>query len=608
MPTPTALDAARKFRQELANQEAQAAERMATIYSRIYTGLLPEAQALGNELAAMETISRGKVLKLARVQSMLQQVKEQATRFGGTVQGEVLLIQNQAIEQGIDNALKLMELSMPDLPPDVRGSITGSFNRLPKDAVEAMAGLVGPDSPLKDKLDETFGEYVAGRVKDELLTGIAAGRSPIETTRRIERNLQNGLGSGLTSVLTTVRTAQIKSYQTANHATYRANAGVVKGWVWHAELDKSTCLSCIAMHGTVHDLDETLDDHHNGRCAPLPITFSYEDLGLDVPETVEPIESGEDWFNRQPASVQREMMGPGIYEEWEKGHFEFGDLSQRYNDPVYGEMWRQASLKELTEGGGETPSVSGRDFTAGYQETLKEIESIKANGEFYEGELQDALDKLELEKEISAGLRDIGLSPARMTEDDWTNAAQAFQNRAFDNLTYATEAQREAAGNLAAGRRFVDPGERRTIQVGGQDIEQKWTGGSAAAARRITQEINQSTKDEAQRYMGDRLREFGYDNGPEMGYEQQRRLLAKIGQGEEGDVTPRQQADALEIAYNPRAAKGMKFWEYYEISMVKGGREDEIQAPPDNRENFLPGFLTPKKKLPPARKGEEIDF
>jgi hypothetical protein len=40
-------------------------------------------------------------------------------------------------------------------------------------------------------------------------------------------------------------------------------------------------------------------------------------------------------------------MGPGMYEAWQAGEFDFKDLSRKYGDPIYGDMLRQASLKDL---------------------------------------------------------------------------------------------------------------------------------------------------------------------------------------------------------------------------------------------------------------------
>lgn len=608
MPRPTAIDAANRFREQLATQEAASAERMATVYARIYANLQRDAASLAEEIALIDQPSRAKILKLARTQQLLEQVKIQVGRFGGVVEGELTVIQDAAVRQGIDDALALMTASLPpDLPPQLQRALVGSFTRLPVDAIEAATGMMAEDSPLRQRLQDKFGKWTAEQVERHLVDGIAAGMNPRRIAALLENNLQEGLGSGLTSALSTIRTAQIKSYQTANFATYRANSDVVKGWVWHAELGPRTCLSCIAMHGTIHSLDEVMNDHHNGRCMAIPQTITYADLGLDIPDVVTPTESGESWFNRQPESAQREMMGPKLFESWQKNRFEFSQLSQRYNDPVYGELLRQTPLSDLESGISDRTRVSKTDFTDGYKQTLAEIDGIQEAGEFYDGELQEAKDKLEMEREISEGLRDLGLSPSRMTEEDWSNAASSFQDKAFNELTYATEAQREAAGNRAVGRQFVESSERKIIQIGGQDAEQKWTGGSATAARKATQEINASTKSRAQEYMAGRLEEMGYTNAGNMSYEQQRRLLTKIGKSEEGDVSPRQRADALEIAYNPRAAKGMKLWEYYEISMVKAGQADNIQPPPDNRENYIPGYLTSKKKQQ-KEIIEEIEF
>jgi hypothetical protein len=295
----------------------------------------------------METPNKDDIIALARMRAIQSQVREQVARFGGSiVTNEIATVQGSAIEAGIADALKLMEVSLPALPDDIRRQIIGSFARLPVDAVEAAAGLTGKDSPLNARLEELFGEYVAEQIENHIVDGIAKGQNPREIDRILRRNIQDGMGTGLTSVLTTIRTAQIKSYQIGNHATYLANNNIVKGWVWHAELG-SACLSCTAMHGTIHPLDEVLSDHHAGRCAPLPQTISYQDLGLDIEEVVQPIKSGEDWFNSQPVNVQREMMGPSMFQAWQDNKFQFNELSKPYEDAIYGQLLREASLKDI---------------------------------------------------------------------------------------------------------------------------------------------------------------------------------------------------------------------------------------------------------------------
>lgn len=338
-----------RFRRQLAQQEAVSAERMGNIWLGILRRLTPQVEALADDVAAMETPSRGKLTKLARMKRILRQVSEQAARFGQTVTTEIELVTNASIQQGLDDALRLMELSLPPLPGQTTSAITASFTRLPAEAVISAAGLLGDDSPLAIRLQDAYGEYVAQEVEKHLLDGIAAGQNPRRIASLLRRNLQNAGARGLTSALTTIRTAQIKSYQLANHSQYAANPRIVPEWTWVAALDDRTCMSCVAQHGTTHLYTETMNDHHNGRCAPVPKTISYADLGINVAEPVPEIERGEDWFKRQTAGVQREMMGPGKYNAWKDNQFEIRELSKPYTDDVYGELLRETPLRELVK-------------------------------------------------------------------------------------------------------------------------------------------------------------------------------------------------------------------------------------------------------------------
>ena len=106
----------------------------------------------------------------------------------------------------------------------------------------------------------------------------------------------------------------------------------------YAELDADTCLSCVAQHGTIHDLSEQLDDHYNGRCAALPY---IEEFGNPVEQ------SGQAWFESLPEAEQARMMGQEKHGAYKDGKFEFGQLSAQVPNEVYGNMRTEASLKSL---------------------------------------------------------------------------------------------------------------------------------------------------------------------------------------------------------------------------------------------------------------------
>jgi hypothetical protein len=44
------------------------------------------------------------------------------------------------------------------------------------------------------------------------------------------------------------------------------------------------------------------------------------------------------------------MMGPRKLEAWQKGEFDFRDLSQTYDDEAYGSLLKETSLKALRGG------------------------------------------------------------------------------------------------------------------------------------------------------------------------------------------------------------------------------------------------------------------
>jgi len=139
----------------------------------------------------------------------------------------------------------------------------------------------------------------------------------------------------------------MRAFRAATLAVYRANAHIVKGWIWHAKLDERTCMACVAMHGTEHTLDETLDDHPNGRCVMVPITATMADLGIDAPDTGIQVDSGESWFAALSAEMQKAMMGPGLYDAWRRGLFTFDQLATRLWSDEWGAMIVQTPLYQL---------------------------------------------------------------------------------------------------------------------------------------------------------------------------------------------------------------------------------------------------------------------
>ena len=58
-------------------------------------------------------------------------------------------------------------------------------------------------------------------------------------------------------------------------------------------------------------------------------------------------QTGEQWFTSQPEATQRAMMGPGKYEAWQGGQFDFAALTGQHDDAVFGTMKIEQTLKNL---------------------------------------------------------------------------------------------------------------------------------------------------------------------------------------------------------------------------------------------------------------------
>jgi hypothetical protein len=206
--------------------------------------------------------------------------------------------------------------------------------------------------------------------------------------------------------------------------------------------------------------------------------------------------------------------------------------------------------------------------------------------------LKNAADKVAEEREVSEIARQHGYTPGKMSRENWSDLADDLTTQAKEELKYASESDRQAAGDKLRGK----PDE--WMQVGGQDMRVR-SGASRKEAQTVVKRINEENKEKADSYMTDKLVDYGYDRDTiePLDYTRKRRLIAEIGHGvkhparikginnEEREQvidvsSERQQREAQSIALNPRAAKGLETWGY---AMQAAERADRwsLETPPD---------------------------
>jgi len=352
-PLPNIIQLTEQFQAALAAKDAATLQRLVNAYTDMYSRLKVNIEnlAMKIELAGGE-MTFGQIQRLTQYKELMTQIERQVTDYSGFLKTELsTAAKNSIATAGNDAKIMLAEL----LGGDAR--IVARIQSLDARVVENLLAYLSPEGELYNRLSN-YGAEAAIRassaIKDSviswqaglrataasetIISSIGLGRGP----RVLASELRKVLGMTLTDALRTARTVQLTSYRESTRANYIANSNVVKGWIWHAKLDGLTCASCVAQHGTRHELSDRLDDHYNGRCAMIPVTITNPN-----PD----IQTGETWFNEQDEATQRKILGPGKYDALKAGKFEFSALSQQRPDAVYGTMRTAAPLKDLVPDG-----------------------------------------------------------------------------------------------------------------------------------------------------------------------------------------------------------------------------------------------------------------
>lgn len=319
----TITQAAIRQRNELASQDEANFKLIEDAYALMYERLQGDIDALTLAIADME--DGDDVEDLPQYKRLVRNTEKELDKFTTVLETLLGAAGIAALTLGLTHSAELVNLST-----------AGGFVGVEPAFMRTLLKYLEPGGKLYTRLAE-----LTGAVVDKVITVIVEGVSLGMNPRAIAPLIMSAFGGGLTDALRMMRTLQLYSYREAARANYIETDGIVTGWVWFAELDNDVCLSCVAQHGTIHPLEETLNDHHNGRCAPLPY----------IPEFGNPVEqTGEDWFNSLSPAQQKEMMGAGKFEAWQKGQFTFDKLSHEVDNDVYGKMRSETPLKDLVKG------------------------------------------------------------------------------------------------------------------------------------------------------------------------------------------------------------------------------------------------------------------
>ena len=319
---------AQAHRRELLRGERAAASEMVRAYGQIWQRLRQEIVALSTEYNAAAKanaeISPDWVLQYGRLDALQDQVEAEMRRFAAQADELIQVQQQQAVMAAQQHSAELVA---------AQGAVSVSWNRLATGAITDLVGFTRDGSPLRALLDQ-LGPQASQAVRDGLIEGLALGQNPTAIARRI----RGDLGGDLAQALKISRTTVINSYREATLRGYQANDDLVVGWKWVASKSSRTCIMCLMMDGTIHGLDEHLDDHPNGRCTMIPVL-----RGQEAPEW----ETGETWFEKQAEAMQRGILGNAGYEAYRGGAVTLRDFVGQRQSAAWGSTRYARSLVEM---------------------------------------------------------------------------------------------------------------------------------------------------------------------------------------------------------------------------------------------------------------------
>lgn len=223
--------------------------------------------------------------------------------------------------------------------------LAGTFDRVGTAALDA---IVQRSTRQITSLLRPLSAQATEAMKRALIRGVAVGENPRVAARQMLARLEGGFNGGLTRAMVVARTELLDAHRAAAKAQHAANSDVLVGWIWQAQLDKRTCPSCFAQSGQLHPLDEDGPmDHQQGRCARVPQTKSWKDLGFDIPEPASIIPDARQVFDSMPAADRLAVMGKQRLAGLDDGSISWSDLSTKRSTDGWRDSWAPAPLRQL---------------------------------------------------------------------------------------------------------------------------------------------------------------------------------------------------------------------------------------------------------------------
>jgi hypothetical protein len=241
---------------------------------------------------------------------------------------------SQMQAEGINAARVLhRQLALGNLSDDQLAQMGIRYNVPNPEALSAIVDYVGRDEFARAM--RISSDVVLKTVNNQILMGMASGWSPNRLAETIAMTVKD---LPLSQASTMMRTLQLSSYRQASFIYDQTNADIIQYRQRIGTLDGRICMACLALHGTMLAPNETVNDHHNGRCMSIAVI---------IPSITPRVVTGEEYWQGLSDADKRELAGAGAYEAISSGRAQLRDFVQTYEDDLFGQMVRQKALQDV---------------------------------------------------------------------------------------------------------------------------------------------------------------------------------------------------------------------------------------------------------------------
>jgi SPP1 gp7 family putative phage head morphogenesis protein len=304
------LTLSRELRLIISSLVNDAVRSLVRSWATAWTEIEAEFAAAIDDLLAVDPghwPTRAQIARATRAQAALNHALIQ---LDGLTEHTGVLVEyagQEAVYRTIEWQPRIITSQLPPSAGDTAALIL-RFDRIDRDAIDAIIERV---STQVTAVTRPLSLEATDAMKRSLIRGVVVGDNPRTSARQMLARVQGAFNGGLTRALTIARTETLDAYRSGAAASQFMNEDVLTGWAWQAQLDTRTCPSCWAMHGSKHRLSETgPNDHQNGRCARLPLTKSWAELGFNIPEPPSLLPNAESVFRALSRDEQLAIVGP----------------------------------------------------------------------------------------------------------------------------------------------------------------------------------------------------------------------------------------------------------------------------------------------------------